>query len=127
MTETGLKGFRRNVAACPGTDNPAKTSAAGTLFFIERTRPEADGIHQRVLAAFASGFIFRRFDELAAHAGSAYGIAHPEKVDIQPVAFTHPNEPAEHGADVVPHVNANIPAECGEIQKLRIVGSQAGE
>lgn len=97
------------------------------LFFIERTRTEAGGIHQRVLAAFASGFIFRRFDELAAHAGSAYGIAHPEKVDIQPVAFTHPNEPAEHGADVVPHVNANIPAECGEIQKLRIVGSQAGE
>ena len=65
------------------------------LFFIERARLEANGIHQRVLAAFTPGFIFRRVDKLAAHTAAPHGIAHPEIVDIQPVAFAHPNEPAD--------------------------------
>ena len=84
MTETGLKGFRQVMSLHARVRIILQRHLQLVpLFFIERTRLEADGIHQRVLAAFASGFIFRRFDELAAHAGSAHGIAHPEKVDIQ--------------------------------------------
>ena len=42
------------------------------LFFIERTRLEAGGIHQRVLAAFASGLPQRRVRQCAAD-----GVAFP--------------------------------------------------
>lgn len=91
MTETGLKGFRQVMSLHARVRIILQRHLQLVpLFFIERTRLEADGIHQRVLAAFASGFIFRRFDELAAHAGSAHGIAHPEKVDIQPVRLYAP-------------------------------------
>lgn len=125
MTKTGLKGFRQVMSLHARVRIILQRHLQLVpLLFIERTRLEAGGIDQRVLAAFAPGFFFGRSDELAAHAGSAYGVAHPEIVDIQPVAFAHPNEPAEHGAVFVPHVNANIAAKICQIEKLSVKSPQ---